>query len=487
MKIFKKITTLVISLVMMLAMVTSAFAVDSTGTITLHIGKHNVGGVTFNAYRIMDATGSGNKVAYTINSNFDLFFTDQLLGGIDGVDKDNKAYNYLTSNVNKSTFIESLKNYIANTATVSPIQTLNGISGTKEYITNNLSYGYYAIIPSVESLSPNFTTLSKDNQDIYLKGLKPDVNKTVDNKEWASAQIGNTVHFKVESMVPNMTGYSKYYFQLTDSFSEGLTVNEASLNPIVKIGTDILESTDYTCTFDSTNSTITIEITNFINYAQNANEIITFEYEAILNEKALTNSPTTNTANISYGNNPDNLTKGTSDTVRVWTHDLTIKKVDATDKTTKLSGAGFQLYRHEVLENNLIKFIPIDASNGTYRVATADDTTTTTDTVVSPTNGVITIKGLDADTYQLVETKAPDGYNKLSASISITITATSADSGTNVTVAGNDITVENSSGTLLPETGGMGTIIFTLVGGIGVAGVIASFFISSKKKRKNNE
>ena len=109
-------------------------------------------------------------------------------------------------------------------------------------------------------------------------------------------------------MVPNMTGYTEYYFKLTDTFTDGLTVNADSLNLSVKIGgSSLTEGTHYTCTFDSTNSTITIEMKDFITYAQKANEIITFEYEAILNENALTNSPTTNKANISYGNDPDNF------------------------------------------------------------------------------------------------------------------------------------------------------------------------------------
>ncbi len=485
MKVFKKITTLVISLVMMLAMVTSAFATDSTGTITLHTGKHNVGGVTFNAYRIMDATGSDNKVAYTINTDFTEFYNSLSIVSDGSALTDNKVYEYLNKNVKDPRFISALKQYIENNSISST--KLELVTDTNTFTAESLQYGYYVIIPSSGNFSPNFTTLSSAGQDIYLKGLEPDVNKTVDNEDWTSAQIGDTVHFIVESMVPNMTGYTEYYFKLTDTFTDGLTVNADSLNLSVKIGgSSLTEGTHYTCTFDSTNSTITIEMKDFITYAQKANEIITFEYEAILNENALTNSPTTNKANISYGNDPDNLTNGTPDTVNVWTHDLTIKKVDATDSTTKLSGAEFQLYRGNSVADNSTPIGFVDLTNGNYRVATADDSKTT-DTVVSPTNGVITIKGLDADTYQLVERKAPDGYNKLSAPISITITATSADSGTNVTVTGNNKTVENSSGTLLPETGGMGTIIFTLVGGIGVAGVIASFFISSKKKRKNNE
>ena len=85
----------------------------------------------------------------------------------------------------------------------------------------------------------------------------------------------------------------------------------------------------------------------------------------------------------------------------------------------------------------------------------------------------------------MVETKAPDGYNKLKDPTTITITATSTDNGTNVTVSGNNVTVKNNKGSLLPETGGMGTVLFTVVGTVGIIAVLYSFMKSNRKNKLN--
>ena len=83
----------------------------------------------------------------------------------------------------------------------------------------------------------------------------------------------------------------------------------------------------------------------------------------------------------------------------------------------------------------------------------------------------------------MVETKAPDGYNKLDTPTTITITASSDDKGENVTVSGNTVTVKNNKGSLLPETGGMGTVLFTVAGTVGILAVLYSFMKSNKKNR----
>ena len=85
----------------------------------------------------------------------------------------------------------------------------------------------------------------------------------------------------------------------------------------------------------------------------------------------------------------------------------------------------------------------------------------------------------------MVETKAPDGYNKLDNPTTITIEATSNNNGTDVTVTGDTVTVENNKGSLLPETGGMGTVLFTVVGVGGILAVLYSFMKSNKKNKLN--
>ena len=452
---FKKLGTVALTLVVMFSMVTSVFAATQ-GTITLHTGKHDVNGVTFSIYKMMNATVTAdeNSAAYTIADDFKDFFVTNANLGANVTDE--QAYGYIKANVKNEDFQNKVKEYVT-TKGLTPADTLTGVTGTKEYTTQSLEAGYYVIIPSGDVFTPMFTTVAK---------------------------VGDTVRFKVESMVPNMTGFDQYTFKLTDKMSDGLTVTEATLNESVKIGNQTLTKDDYTVTVNGQN--ITIDIKDFIRYKALANETITFEYEAVLNKTAFTEDKETNTANVHYGNDPDDLTDGTPDTVIVRTHQLTITKTNE-DGSEKLAGAEFKLYRGTDTTENPIKFV--DLGNGKYRVATANDTTTT-DTLVSPDGadgfkGIITVDGLDAETYSLVETKAPDGYNKLKDPTTITITATSTDNGTNVTVSGNNVTVKNNKGSLLPETGGMGTVLFTVVGTVGIIAVLYSFMKSNRKNKLN--
>ena len=96
--------------------------------------------------------------------------------------------------------------------------------------------------------------------------------------------------------------------------------------------------------------------------------------------------------------------------------------------------------------------------------------------------GIINVKGLDDGDYRLVETEAPEGYNKLKSPNEINIKVESSDNGENVTVSGNEITVENSTESWLPETGGMGTVIFTVVGVVGVLVILSTYFKKGKKE-----
>ena len=474
----KKVIAYVLSFMMlftMSAMNIGSVSAASTGSITVHTGKHNVNGVDFNAYRLMDATVSGEKVSYSISSNFTGFFTEELLNTTTGDDIDIKAYNYIKANVSTTDFQNKLKTYIE-TNLISADGTATGTTAKKEYTINALAYGYYAVIPSGEGYTPSFTTVkSSAAVDVYLKGKTPDPEKTINNKKYDSAQVGDTVDFKVESMVPNMTGYNQYYYIFKDTMTEGLTVSKSTLNLVVKIGGTVVGTSEYTLTVDETNRTFTVTFNNFYtNHAKDANESLTFTYSAVVNEKAINDKNTsTNKAEVSYGNDPDKLTKGASE-VKVLTHTLKINKVD--EQNDPLAGAEFALYRGNV-DNVKLKFV--NEGNGTYRIATNDDKTTT-DTLVSPEGGVITVKGLSDGHYVIEETKAPDGYAKLKSTINKTISVDERDPQT-VTV---DVNVINKTESWLPETGGMGTVIFTVVGVIGVLAILSTYFKKGKKREE---
>ncbi len=495
-KKLKRLCSLMVVFTLVLAAAAPAFAAQ-TGTITLHTGDQNVDTVTFKAYRLMDATATadGAHAAYTVNQEFKKFFTEKANTSA-GATADEKAYDYLNKNVKTEEFKTALESYIKTNATT--VTDTEGVKSGKDVTFDNLPYGYYAIIPTStavgsQTLSPSFVTLSGAQARANLKGLTPGADKKVveseGSKEWGDAAIGQTVKFEVTSMVPDMTGFNQYTFKLVDTMSKGLTVDEATLNPTVKFGDKTLTKDNGLKVNIEDNkpatgqTTITIEITNFIDYKQYADETIIFTYNAVLNEEAISANPETNTAHVEYGNNPDDLTDSSTDTVKVRTYDLEIEKHAESDEGELLGGAEFKLYQG-TNKTTPIKFVEVDKTNGTYRVAKEGESNIV-ETVVTPSaepnKGIITIKGLDQGNYILEETKAPDGYNKLKDDIKVTIEATSDDKGETVTVEGSKQNVVNKAGTLLPGTGGMGTLLFTLVGVAGVAAILYSFAASKKK------
>ena len=470
----KKMIAMFMMFAMILGLNTVAFAAQGTNTVHVNTGAYDVSGVIFKAYKVFDVTKNGDKYGYAMTANFVRFFNEKSLT------TDNDAYNY--ANDNQETIAKELKQYIATNRT----QEDASATATQGKATfSNLADGYYIIVPSGDTFSPNLVTVAGGaTETVNLKGKEPTTEKKVENKDWASAQVGTKVTFKVTSQVPDMTGKLEYHFKLKDTLSKGLTMTDADFVS-VKIGNELLleDKDDVKLTPNKQDGTTALEVTirDFINYKDKAGENIVFEYQAEVNKDAVTVDKATNTAQVGFGNKSDELTFSKPDTVKVYTHTLTITKVDGKNQTP-LAGAEFELYEGSPAQGSAIKLVKENTVNGNneYRVADTTDQDTITK-VVSPENGKIVIKGLNAGTYTLKETKAPAGYNK-GEDTTITITAGSTDAGENVTVTGNTINVVNNSGLQLPSTGGMGTIIFV------AAGVcVVGFLILTSRKTKRTK
>lgn len=150
-----------------------------------------------------------------------------------------------------------------------------------------------------------------------------------------------------------------------------------------------------------------------------------------------------------------------------------------------LAGATFTLSKNQNGTDpiNLVKTSAENAAEGTYRVATTSETGTVT-AVTTTASGEFTIQGLDADTYYLTETKQPDGYNKLSAPITVVI-----DENGNITVNGQkssvtEVKVLNNTGTILPTTGGNGTSLIYFLGA--VLALVSGVVLITKQRMKNS-
>lgn len=343
-----------------------------------------------------------------------------------------------------------------------------------------------------------------------------------DEKKAGDFGIGDTVTYQLTSKVPDMTGYNSYTFKFSDTLSKGLDLKEVLS---VKVGNTTLTAkksgtNTYAFAYDQAKRTLTVTLNDFYNsYKNHTGETITVVYTATLNKDAVIGmNPNTNKAVVEYSNDPTTGGTGTSEPsiVDVHTFDFTIYKYYLKDQNNKedktaLAKAEFELYKGNTegtAADEQAKVNIVDEGEGVYRQATADEAKATGFTsakIVSDADGKVLVKGLDAGTYYLRETKAPEGYNKLLSDIKVEIkanydpktgklTSYSVDytyNGTTTTgkeikdtKTSPEVAVENKTGAQLPSTGSKGALMVTLAG-IVLFGVLTASKAFGKKKAKN--
>ena len=339
-----------------------------------------------------------------------------------------------------------------------------------------------------------------------------------DEKKVGDFGIGDTITYQLTSKVPDMTGYNSYTFKFSDTLSKGLDLKEVLS---VKVGNTTLTAKStgantYALAYDKSTRTLTVTLNDFYSsYKNRTGETITVVYTATLNKDAVIGmNPNTNKAVVEYSNNPksDGTGKSEPSIVDVHTFDFTIFKYYLKDETqTGLANAEFELYKAneagDAADTNA-KINIVDEGNGVYRQATADEAKATGFTsakIVSDADGKVLVKGLDAGTYYLRETKAPEGYNKLLSDIKVEIkpvydettgklTSYSVDytyngKTTNGAAITNktdspEVAVENKTGAQLPSTGSKGALMVTLAG-IVLFGALTASKAFGKKKANN--
>ena len=343
-----------------------------------------------------------------------------------------------------------------------------------------------------------------------------------DEKKAGDFGIGDTVTYQLTSKVPDMTGYNSYTFKFSDTLSKGLDLKEVLS---VKVGNTTLTAkksgtNTYALAYDQAKRTLTVTLNDFYNsYKNHTGETITVVYTATLNKDAVIGmNPNTNKAVVEYSNDPTTGGTGTSEPsiVDVHTFDFTIYKYYLKDQNNKedktaLAKAEFELYKGNTegtAADEQAKVNIVDEGEGVYRQATADEAKATGFTsakIVSDADGKVLVKGLDAGTYYLRETKAPEGYNKLLSDIKVEIkanydpktgklTSYSVDytyNGTTTTgkeikdtKTSPEVAVENKTCAQLPSTGSKGALMVTLAG-IVLFGVLTASKAFGKKKAKN--
>ena len=532
-KLVSRFMAVLMAMTMILSMSMTAFAAEAPkGTLTVN---NTVAGKTLDLYQIFTATKDGDNVAYTLNSAYEGFFKTKVANGSSLSDEalSEAAYNYVKDQVgpdgsNGAAFAKEILGWILENATTVAGTHKTATTTASTTVINNLDYGYYVVYPlgaTDTSTAPgneivksvaSLVSVTGNDATVNMKSNYPTVVKKVnDNKNADDVNIGDTVTYTLTSKVPDMTGYDSYVFNFKDTLSAGLTFKEITSvtvgeTTITKVDAGQEANDTYTLTQDGQNITITMN--NFL--ASNANKAgqeIKVTYTATLNKNAVTGfDANKNSATIEYSNKPGTTDKGESEPsiVDVHTFNSTIFKYYLKGETqTGLANAEFELYKAngEVAGEKVnIKKV----TDGEYRVATPEEATAEgfkSDVIVSGNNGKVLVKGLEAGTYYLKETKAPEGYNKLLSDIKVEIkanydpktgklTSYSVDytyngtttTGTEIkdTITSPEVAVENKTGAQLPSTGARTALLLTLAGVVLFAFMAASSIYSKRREAR---
>ena len=475
----KRIASILLLIAVVLTMtVGTAFAAGETGTITV---DNPVKDQTYTAYKIFDVSYNTDKTAYsyTIDSTSAWFETVKTYA-----EGENSGLTLTQVNGSTTYIVNTTGAFSAPKFALALKAAVSGKNGTElksqtdgTVAVSNLSLGYYFVTSTSGALC-NLTT-TNPTVTIYDKNDIP--FDKVDDQE--SVDVGQVVNYTITGKVPDYTGFKTYTYLITDTMSEGLTFKKD-----VKVtvgGTDVTSACTITYDVESNANKFTVSIP-VMNYTIGA--AIEVKYSAVVNEKAVAEIEN-NKANLTYSNDPTDASKTTTtpDNIEtVYSAKVVINKYKTGDNSTKLAGATFVLYKEvttgegEPAVTSKLYYKWNDTNKKVEWVENkADATSKTTDN-----NGAASFDGIADGTYYLEETAAPAGYNMLKEPVSVTVNganATEADLSA-LTVTEN---VANSTGALLPSTGGIGTTIFYVLGAVLVIGA-GVLLVTRRRMNKNN-
>ena len=461
MKRMKKLAGLLLAMVMVFSMATTVFA---AGTNTIKVTGAQKG-ETYKVYKMLDLSVDveQNAYSYTVNSEWNAFFKNSG-AGVAYVDIDDQGYVTWKEGKDTAADMETFAKAAAAYVESNSISEVDSITPTedKDITFDGLDSGYYLITSTNGTFAMIDTTPADKDVVVNEKNPDPTLEKKVQKDStglWGdenSAQIGDTVEFKVTIQVKE--GAKNYVMH--DKMEDGLTFNESS----VAIE-GLTKNTHYTVVTNPTDG-CTFEIQFIKSYLNSLDQdtTLTVTYDAVLNENADITNGEENNSKITWG-------AGSStawDTTVTKTYKFDVLKYNGKDLAKNpLAGATFQLKNASSAVVKLIK-----VSDTEYRVANGAESGAVDSFVTVGTDKVV-IKGVDLDQYTLVETQAPAGFNKLKNPVNVVVESTNA----------LVVEIANQAGTELPSTGGMGTTIFYILGGIMV---LAAVVLLVTRKRMNS-
>ncbi|MBE6573662.1 MAG: isopeptide-forming domain-containing fimbrial protein [Ruminococcaceae bacterium] len=343
---------------------------------------------------------------------------------------------------------------------------------------SGLSLGYYLVDSNVGALC-GLTTTNPD-ASINAKNGVPTVDKQVQEdstEQWGtnnSADIGQTVNFRVTINVH--AGAENYV--LHDKMSDGLTFDANSV--YATLNNEAVDAEDFSVVVPGTcaneeGCTFEVKFSKAFCDKLETNDKLIVHYSAMLNRNAVVNGDgNPNEAWLEFGE--DHTT--THDTTNTKTYGFDIVKTDSQNKL--LDGAEFRIY-DAANGGNEVGVVLMD-DGVTYRRARADEQADGLNVPIVVENGMIRVVGFDNGVYFLEETVAPEGYNKLTARQKFTIADGNLDAVFNNDIfsTGSGVHVVNKTGSMLPETGGTGTVIAIA---IGLTAVLAAGVVLVTRKR----
>ena len=488
MKCTRKLASLLLALVMVFALATTAFAQDvtvtgGTGSITI---SNAAKGETYTIYKLFDATvnADGSSIAYTgtIPESLNTYFTADENGYISATSEAKDGEN----------MSEGLKTALkAWTATATAAATAESDGSALNF--KELAYGYYVVtttqgdqVISVDSTMPNVTIVDKNSS------TPKDLSKTASSND---VSIGDTVTYTVSFKTSNYYGAGTEAKEIV-SYTIEDTLPEFLSNVTV---TSIIVDNDGSDTTTNDRTTVTDQFANkkiVIDWYDEANNqflydngaTVTITYTAVVTDKAaIDGNGNTNKVTVTWttkgGVEPGPDKVETDETI--FTYAIALKKVN--NKGNALPGAVFEFpfYVKSTAD-----------ANGAYIYAGTTAGTGLTNQITTPDSGVIVVKGVKSGSYEITEVTAPAGYNKLTAPVTVEAVKTSStsthttvylDKDGNVvdvsakeievkvdidTIAATAVVVVNKAGTELPSTGGMGTTVFYVLGTVLVLGAV---------------
>lgn len=553
-KYLKRLTALILALLMVSTLTVGAVETDATetrtgnGTYTVEVYNGSETGISidgdwFHAYQIFSAS---NATTYAVTDAFKGFFVGTMTAG-DGTNKPfdfasqldlmdsadpevaedaTHEYNqmaglYMESYTNDQYALATqLRNYLNangayNGGTVECVAHSQAVATSSYEIATleGLEIGYYFIMDQESTMnglgiasSGAFVAISSTSNNITTVKVKdsfPIVEKYICHDELGAGdvvgdhQIGDTVNFLLMSTLPsNISEYTTYTYTLTDEMTAGLTYDGNAALYTDNTYTTPIDSQYWSVESSGNGFKLTVDVKSLM-ADDTAIGVVYTHYTATLNSDAVVAPEADeNTVTLEYSNNPNNSSEtGTSeDTVFHYTFSLDVNKVD--EALNPLAGATFALYDDDGMiklsyketdDNGVDYYYPNAAEVGDGTIVTSD-------------SGLFQIYGLnDAKTYTLKEIAAPEGYNAMD-DMSFTFTAEYNSIGTAIisldddnasietTVDNGDVssttTIINRKTILLPSTGGMGTMIFQIGGGVLMVGAATALLLSKRKKSK---